>query len=44
MMAEARARSLRWIPEGGAVTMDFSPTRLNAELDSANRVKAMRCG
>ena len=38
------AASLRWIPEGGMVTMDYRPDRLNIELDGSNRVKAIRCG
>lgn len=38
------ARALRWIGPGMAVTMDFSPDRLNIELDGSNRVTAIRCG
>lgn len=38
------ASSLRWIPPGTAVTMDFRPDRLNIELDAQNRVTAIRCG
>lgn len=38
------ARSLRWIPPGTAVTMDYRPDRLNIELDAQNRVTALRCG
>ena len=43
-MGLTRAASLRWIPEGGMVTMDYRPDRLNIELDGQNKVKAIRCG
>ena len=46
--AEARrlagAKSLRWIPKDGAVTMDYRPDRLNIELDERNRITRIRCG
>jgi hypothetical protein len=38
------ARSLRWIPLGSAVTMDYREDRLNIELDGRNRITAVRCG
>ena len=38
------AQSLRNIPEGTMVTMDFREDRLNIELDRANRVTRIRCG
>jgi hypothetical protein len=38
------ARTLRWIPPGTAVTMDYREDRLNIELDSRNRVTRIRCG
>jgi hypothetical protein len=38
------ARTLRWIPEGSVVTMDYREDRLNIELDRANRVTRIRCG
>ena len=38
------AAMMRWIPEGGMVTMDHRPDRLNIELDGSNKVKAIRCG
>ena len=44
MMAAARARVLRWVPHGGAVTMDFSPSRLTVQLDPQNRVQSANCG
>lgn len=38
------ARSVRVIRPGQAVTMDFSPFRLNIELDASDRVLRVRCG
>jgi hypothetical protein len=38
------ARTLRWIRPGQAVTMDYSPQRLNIELDARDRVKGFSCG
>lgn len=38
------AGALRWIPEGGIVTMDYRRDRLNVELDRQNRVTRIRCG
>ena len=44
MMLASRARVIRWVPLGGAVTMDFSPMRLTVQLDGANRVQSANCG
>jgi hypothetical protein len=38
------ARSLRWIPKDGVVTMDYRTDRLNLHLDSANKVVKITCG
>jgi uncharacterized protein involved in type VI secretion and phage assembly len=38
------AGTLRWIPEGSAVTMDYRTDRLNIELDRSNRVLRIHCG
>lgn len=38
------ARSLRWIGQGQAVTMDYREDRLNISLDAANRVERISCG
>ena len=38
------ARTIRWVPPGGAVTMDFSPTRLTVRTDAQNRVESLSCG
>jgi uncharacterized protein involved in type VI secretion and phage assembly len=40
----AGARRLRWIRPGDALTMDFSPQRLNVHLDAHNRVERLACG
>ena len=44
MLAASGARIIRWVPKGGVVTMDFSPSRLTIQLDAANRVEAVNCG
>ena len=38
------AATLRWIPPGAMVTMDYREDRLNIELDGQNRVTRVRCG
>jgi len=38
------AKKLRWIPHGAAVTMDYSPDRLNIKLDPQNKIEAITCG
>ena len=44
MLSVSGARVIRWVPKGGMVTMDFSPSRLTVQLDEANRVKTANCG
>jgi hypothetical protein len=44
MMAASGARTIRWVPKGGVITMDFSPARLTVQLDGSNRVETARCG
>lgn len=44
MLRASGARVIRWVPLGGAVTMDFSPARLTVQLDGANRVQSANCG
>lgn len=36
--------TVRIIKPGDQVTMDFSPTRLNIDLDDAGVITALRCG
>ena len=38
------AKTLRWVPKGGVVTMDFRPDRLTVQLDADNKVETARCG
>ena len=38
------AGTLRWIPPGAMVTMDYREDRLNIDLDARNRVTRIRCG
>lgn len=44
MLSASGARTIRWVPKGGVVTMDFSPTRLTVQLDGSNRVESANCG
>lgn len=44
MLAASKAKTIRWVPKGGAVTMDFNPQRLTVQLDGANLVERANCG
>ena len=44
LMEVSRAKSLRWVPPGGMVTMDYSPQRLTVQLDGQNRIASAKCG
>ena len=44
MLRASGARTIRWVPFGGVITMDFSPARLTVQLDPQNRVTAAKCG
>ena len=44
ILRESGARTLRWIPHGSAVTMDFSEQRVNVKLDPHSRIEAVTCG
>ena len=37
-------QSMRVIEPGMAVTMDYSPDRINFEIDEQDRIAAVRCG
>lgn len=43
-MRLAGAGKLRWIAEGAAVTMDYSESRLNLQLDRQSRIVKIHCG
>jgi hypothetical protein len=38
------AGSVRWIPLGAMVTMDYRPDRLNLRLDRRSRILSVNCG
>ncbi len=44
LMAKAGASILRWIPPRSAVTMDYSPVRLNISYDDAMVINRITCG
>ncbi len=44
LMGFARARTLRWVPHGGVITMDYSPQRLTVQLDAQGRIASAKCG
>jgi hypothetical protein len=44
ILRESRARTLRWIAHGSAVTMDYSEQRVNIKLTPENRIEAVTCG
>lgn len=44
MLSASGAKTIRWVPKGGVVTMDFSPSRLTVQLDGSNRVESANCG
>lgn len=43
-LATSGARSLRVVPPGMAVTMDYREDRLNIDTDAAGKVLAVKCG
>lgn len=44
LMGFSRSHSLRWVPFGGAMTMDYSAQRLTVQLDQQNRISGLKCG
>ena len=38
------SQPVRIIPEGGVVTMDYSASRINFQLDGAGRIQRVYCG
>ena len=44
LMDRSGAQTLRWVPPGSAVTMDFSPQRLTVSYDEAMRITRLSCG
>ena len=44
ILRESGAKTLRVIPHGSMVTMDYSEQRVNVRLDPQNRIEGVTCG
>jgi len=44
MMLASGARTVRWVPKGSVVTMEFNAERVTVLLDGSNRVERASCG
>ena len=44
ILRESGAKTIRWIPHGSAITMDFSEQRVNVRLDPQSRIETVTCG
>jgi hypothetical protein len=44
LMGSASARTLRWVPHGSVVTMEFNASRVTAYLDASGRIERVSCG
>ena len=44
IVAGSHSATLRWIPPGVMVTMDYSESRVNVRLDKANVMLSISCG
>ena len=44
MLSASGARTIRWVPKGGVVTMEFSAERVTVQLDGSNQVERASCG
>jgi hypothetical protein len=44
MLRASGARTIRWVPQGSAVTMEFNAERITVQLDGSNRVERASCG
>ena len=38
------ARTIRWVPKGSMITMEYSAERVTVHLDGYNRVERANCG
>ena len=38
------AKTVRWVPPGSMITMEYREDRLTARVDARNRVTAVNCG
>lgn len=44
ILRSSGARTLRWVPHGTIVTMEFREDRVTAWLDANNRIERVNCG
>lgn len=44
ILERSGARTLRWIPHDGAITMDLRADRVNVRLDPRSRIESVTCG
>ena len=44
ILRRSGAKTLRWIPHGAAVTMEYRFDRVNVKLDPQNRIEGVTCG
>lgn len=44
ILAASGARTIRWVPKGSVVTMEFNAERVTVQLDGSNRVERASCG
>ena len=44
MLRASGARLIRWVPQGGVVTMEYNAERITVLLDGSNRVERASCG
>ena len=43
ILEASRAATIRWVPQGMMVTMEFRPDRVTAYLDAQNRIERISC-
>jgi hypothetical protein len=44
ILAKTGAKVLRWLKPGQIVTMEYRSDRVNAHLDSSNKIERVNCG
>ena len=44
ILTASGARTIRWVPKGSVVTMEYSAERVTVLLDGSNRVERASCG
>lgn len=43
LLEASRAATVRWVPQGTAVTMEFRSDRVTAYLDASSRIESISC-